>query len=142
MFYLHCFPSFFTGLQVDSFLHRNELWLIRLMYLNTIINPWLYAILRRESVRRFFVLVLRCRQRCCVNAEEEHRNTEVTNFANQELKSDWRIHSEKSSLLNQVPCIRWSGSINICPFSKTIKAVFIDISFAVPILICWCHYIR
>ena len=132
------------------------------MYLNTLINPWLYVILRRESVRRFFVLVLRCRQRCCVNAEEEQRNTEVTNFANPELNSDWRIHSEiladqkynfyyflftypwpnihkviwgffrMSSQLNQVPCIRWSGSINIHPFLKIIKALCINVNFAVP----------
>ena len=68
--------------------NRRELWLIRLMYLNTLIYPWLYVILRRESVRRFFLSVLRCSGRCCVKSEEEHRNTEVRNFANPELNSD------------------------------------------------------
>lgn len=54
-----------------------ELWLIRLMYLNTQINPWLYVILRRESLRRFFVLILKCRRCLCgskehVTEEESH----------------------------------------------------------------------
>lgn len=49
---------------------RKELWLIRLMYLNTQINPWLYVILRRESLRRFFVLILKCK-RCLCEKEEQ-----------------------------------------------------------------------
>ncbi|XP_078316872.1 prostaglandin E2 receptor EP4 subtype-like isoform X3 [Crassostrea virginica] len=82
-------------LLVDLFLHaaglttsnyRKELWLIRLMSLNTLINPWLYVILRRESVLMFFVLVLRCRRHCCLKTKEEHLNNEVKNFANPEQK--------------------------------------------------------
>ncbi|XP_048758771.2 prostaglandin E2 receptor EP4 subtype-like isoform X2 [Ostrea edulis] len=67
-------------LLIDIFLHvinittsnnKKELWLIRLMYLNTQINPWLYVILRKESVRRFFLLVLGCRRQFCCTKKEE-----------------------------------------------------------------------
>ena len=53
-----------AGLTTNDY--RRELWLIRLMYLNTLIYPWLYVILHKESVRWFFLLVLRCNGRCCV----------------------------------------------------------------------------
>ena len=75
-----------AGLTTNDY--RRELWLIRLMYLNTLIYPWLYVILHKESVRWFFLLVLRCSRRCCVKTEEEHRNTEVRNFASPERNSD------------------------------------------------------
>ncbi|XP_061175739.1 prostaglandin E2 receptor EP2 subtype-like [Saccostrea echinata] len=69
--------------------NRKELWLVRLMYLNTQINPWLYVILRRESVRRFFVLSLRCRRQCCSGDEgNEQYNEEVHNFVRDDDDDD------------------------------------------------------
>uniref|UniRef100_K1PEJ9 Uncharacterized protein n=1 Tax=Magallana gigas TaxID=29159 RepID=K1PEJ9_MAGGI len=74
---------------IDMFLHaaglsksndKKELWLIRLMYLNTQINPWLYVILRKESMRRFYVMILRC-TRFCRSEDDDQRYSEVTDFA-------------------------------------------------------------
>ncbi|XP_078317086.1 prostaglandin E2 receptor EP2 subtype-like [Crassostrea virginica] len=53
---------------------RKELWLIRLMYLNTQINPWIYVIMRKESVRRCFVMVSLCWRRLC--NRENHQTQE------------------------------------------------------------------
>lgn len=76
-------------LLIDMFLHaaglsksndKKELWLVRLMYLNTQINPWLYVILRKESMRRFYVMILRC-TRFCRSEDDDQRYSEVTDFA-------------------------------------------------------------
>nr|XP_022317599.1 prostaglandin E2 receptor EP4 subtype-like [Crassostrea virginica] len=57
-----------------------HLWLIRLMYLNTEINPWLYVILRRESVRKFFVMISQCWRRFCTKENNDaHEN--IIDFA-------------------------------------------------------------
>ena len=70
-------------LQIDILVHtcnlsttnsRKELWLIRLMYLNTQINPWIYVIMRKESVRRCFVMVSLCWRRVC--NRENHQTQE------------------------------------------------------------------
>lgn len=60
-----------AGLTTNDY--RRELWLIRLMYLNTLIYPWLYFKLHKESVRWFFLLVLRCSGRCCVKPRKNTR---------------------------------------------------------------------
>ncbi|XP_062604215.1 prostaglandin E2 receptor EP4 subtype-like [Saccostrea cucullata] len=76
-------------LLIDIFLHatnltkgnnKKELWFIRLMYLNSQINPWLYVILRRESLRRIFLMMMQCRKLFSRN-EEESRYEEVQSFA-------------------------------------------------------------
>ncbi|XP_062604214.1 prostacyclin receptor-like [Saccostrea cucullata] len=65
--------------------NEKELWLVRLMYLNTQINPWLYVILRRESLRRFFVCCLRCRRQCCSGEKNnEEYDEEIRNIVRNE----------------------------------------------------------
>lgn len=74
-----------------------HLWLIRLMYLNTEINPWLYVILRRESVRKFFVMISQCWRRFCTKENNDaHEN--IIDFAVYKWKilmyaiiSMWRV---------------------------------------------------
>lgn len=73
---------------------RKELWLIRLMYLNTQINPWLYVILRRESLRRFFVLILKCK-RCLCEKEEQTTGEESQDSGFYQWKKGWLIRSFK-----------------------------------------------
>ncbi|XP_048752455.2 thromboxane A2 receptor-like [Ostrea edulis] len=56
-----CFVVIYTPLYIDIFLHaagiRNgndshEMWYERLTFLNAIIDPWLYIVLRKESIRK------------------------------------------------------------------------------------------
>lgn len=83
------FVCLWGPLLIDMFLHaagltksnnKKELWLIRLMYLNTQINPWLYVILRKESMRRFYVMFMRCTKLCRSKDKDQHCS-EVMNFA-------------------------------------------------------------
>ncbi|XP_062583003.1 prostaglandin E2 receptor EP4 subtype-like [Saccostrea cucullata] len=65
------FVFLWTPLVVDIFLHalnlRNnenneiELWLLRLTVLNAIIDPWLYIVLRKESLRKIVEIYHKCR---------------------------------------------------------------------------------
>ncbi|XP_061166384.1 prostaglandin E2 receptor EP4 subtype-like [Saccostrea echinata] len=58
---------------VDIFLHAAnlrhdenneiELWLLRLAVLNAIIDPWLYIVLRKESLRKIVEIYRHCRGR-------------------------------------------------------------------------------
>lgn len=69
---------------------KKELWLIRLMYLNTQINPWLYVIMRKESMRRFYVLILRC-TRFCRSEDDDQRYSEIINFAGDDWAAMWFV---------------------------------------------------
>lgn len=69
---------------------KKELWLIRLMYLNTQINPWLYVIMRKESMRRFYVMILRC-TRFCRSEDDDQRYSEIINFAGDDWAAVWFV---------------------------------------------------
>ncbi|XP_062587104.1 prostaglandin E2 receptor EP4 subtype-like [Saccostrea cucullata] len=67
------FVILWTPLVVDIFLHatnirtRNdnngiELWLLRMAVLNAIVDPWLYIVLRKESLRQIVICFRYCRK--------------------------------------------------------------------------------
>ncbi|XP_062620314.1 prostaglandin E2 receptor EP4 subtype-like [Saccostrea cucullata] len=73
---LFVYVAFFGPFILDVFLHvvglvegngKVELWLIRLSYMNSIINPWLYIVLRKESLLKF----VRMYYYCCRSSSEE-----------------------------------------------------------------------
>ena len=74
--------------QVDVFLHAArirtaneslELWLVRMTVLNSIVDPWLYIVLRPESLHKISKLC-----QCCFSREKYNVNDDrerLTNYA-------------------------------------------------------------
>lgn len=50
-----------TNIRTQQDNNAIELWLLRMAVCNAIVDPWLYIVLRRESLRRMILFYRNCR---------------------------------------------------------------------------------